>query len=357
MQPLSTTLPNTQFEAALSAAEEADASPEERAEMLMEIAMGMQARPKSAQQLADAVSLYERALDMAPTQAVLLRARIVARMGTALQALPENTADSGTDNLARALECFQTAIQTLQVHAKPEEVAELELNQGLVMQALAGLGRGRIADAISAYQRSLRTFSREAWPQEYSVLHNNLAIAYLSMPVSDERGRMREALAVQSFEEVLKVINLIDHPSEYAMIHNNLGNALQCSTSSHMLENNLRALAAYDEALRVRNPRDTPLEYANTIANKANVLRNLVPDPAHAAIAHATARVTIDAITKPMPDMPADPLSESLALVREAHELFQHHGDAHKAALMRDAAAEIETELAAKTAQRRRRLD
>jgi tetratricopeptide (TPR) repeat protein len=118
------------------------------------------------------------------------------------------------------------------------------------MQALTGLGRGPHHDAISAYHRALRTFTREAYPQEYSVLHNNLAIAYLSMPATDERGRMREALAVQSFEEVLKVISLIDHPSEYAMINNNLGNALQYASSSHVLENNLRALAAYDEALK-----------------------------------------------------------------------------------------------------------
>ena len=302
--------------------------------MLMEIAMGMQSRPKSAQQLADAVSLYERALALAPSQAPLLKARIGARMGTALQALPEGRAA----DLERALECFQGAIGELQVHGKPEEVAEAELNQGLVIQALSGLGRGRITDAIAAYQRALRTFTRGAFAQEYAVLHNNLAICYLSMPVSDERGRMREALAVQSFEEVLKVINLIDHPSEYAMINNNLGNALQYASSSHVLENNLRALDAYDEALRVRNPRDTPLEYANTIANKANVLRNLEPGPG-----------------KPEPGdrTSSDPLSDALALVREARDLFAGHGDGHKAALMTDTASEIEAELA----QRRQRAN
>ena len=290
--------------------------------MLMEIAMGMQSRPKSPQQLSDAVSLYERALDMTPPHARLLKARIVARMGTALQALPD---DSAT-NLERALQCFRSAIETLQTQGRPEEAAEAELNQGLVLQALTGLGRARITEAIAAYHRSLRMFNREAFPQEYAVLHNNLAIAYLSMPATDEAGRMREALAVQSFEEVLKVINLIDHPSEYAMINNNLGNALQYAASGHVLENNLRALAAYDEALRVRNPRDTPLEYANTIANKANVLRGLIPDPAQ--------------------QLAADPLNDALALLRKARDLFERHGDSHKAALMSDSIAEIESESA-----------
>jgi tetratricopeptide (TPR) repeat protein len=320
LQPQLTTLSNTQFEAALNAAEDVDAPPEERAEMLMEIAMGMQARPKSPQQLSDAVSLYERARDMAPPHAQLLKARIVARMGTALQALP----DDGAASLERALQCFQSVIETLQTQGRPEEAAEAELNQGLVLQALTGLGRARITDAIAAYHRSLRIFNREAYPQEYAVLHNNLAIAYLSMPATDETGRMREALAVQSFEEVLKVINLIDHPSEYAMINNNLGNALQYAASGHVLENNLRALAAYDEALRVRNPRDTPLEYANTIANKANVLRALIPDPAQ--------------------QLAIDPLNDALALLREARDLFERHGDSQKAALMSDSIADIGSE-------------
>ncbi|WP_227651756.1 hypothetical protein, partial [Klebsiella pneumoniae] len=78
------------------------------------------------------------------------------------------------------------------------------------------------------------------------------ATAFLSMPMTDERGKMREALAVQAFEEGLKVVNLIDYPTEYAMLQNNLGNALQYVSSSHTLENNLRALDAYDEALKVR---------------------------------------------------------------------------------------------------------
>ena len=138
---------------------------------------------------------------------------------------------------------------------------------------------------------------------------------------------MREALAVQSFEEVLKVINLIDHPTEYAMINNNLGNALQYASSSHVLENNLRALAAYDEALRVRNARDTPLEYANTIANKANALRSFVPDPTQSAAGDN------------------DPLGAALALVQEAQALFRAHGDGHKAGLMAEVAAEIEADI------------
>ncbi len=267
------TLPESQFDAALQAIESEAETAEEKAEMLMEIAMGMQARPKAPDQLQRAVDLYRRALDL--TADALLRARITARLGTALQALP----DGGVTALKQARDAYEAVLPVLREAGKPAEAAEVEMNLGLVTQSLAGEGAARLQDAIQSYHRALRVFTRAGYPQEYAILHNNLAIAYLSLPMVDERAKMREALAVQSFEEVLNVINLVDHPSEYAMIQNNLGNALQYASSGHALDNNLRALAAYAEALKVRNERDTPLEYASTVANKANVLRNLPGDP------------------------------------------------------------------------------
>jgi tetratricopeptide (TPR) repeat protein len=203
------------------------------------------------------------------------------------------------------------------------------MNLGLVQQSLASSGAARLHDAIQCYHRALRTFTRESYPQEFSILHNNLAIAYLSIPLADERGPMREALAVQSFEEVLTIINLIDHPSEYAMIQNNLGNALQYASSGHSLENNLRALDAYEEALKVRNPRDTPFEYANTIANKANVLRNLPDDPDQAGRGRAAA------------------LRKAGALYREAQRIFTTLGQSAQADITAEALAQIDQELVA----------
>lgn len=316
------TVAEAQFAAALRAAEDPSAGPEERAEMLMEIAMGLQIKPKSPDQLRDAVTLYRRALVEVPAPAALLQARIRARMGTALQAIP----DGGSEALQQACECYELALPVLGEHGRPEEAAEAQLNLGLAVQSLAGLGIARIQDAIQCYHRALRVFKRESHPQEFAILHNNLAIAYLSIPATDERGKMREALAVQSFEEVLKVINLVDHPSEYAMIQNNLGNALQYASSGHILENNLRALSAYDEALKVRSARDTPVEYANTIANKANVLRNL-PSSAES-------------------DQEHDPRAEALALYQEAKTLFVKNALLDRVEAVAAMIAEVEAEIA-----------
>jgi tetratricopeptide (TPR) repeat protein len=312
-----------EIKAALAAAEDAALHPAERAEMLMEIAMGLQQRPKTPDQLHSAVDLYQRALGICPDDQRLLGARITARMGTALQAIPEE----GTSSLEKARAAFEKAIPTLTDAGKPEEIAEAEMNLGVVIQNLAGANRARIVDAISAYQRALRTFDRTRYPREFAILQNNLATAFLSIPFSDARAKMREALAVQAFEEGLKVVTLIDHPSEYAMLQNNLGNALQYASSSHPAENNLRALDAYAEALKVRTREAAPLEYANTIANRANCLWNLPDDP------------------ESPQDGNGGNLKSARAAYGEAREIYMAHGERDKARIVAEAIDQIEREI------------
>jgi len=316
---------DSELRAALAAAEDASATPRERAEMLMEIAMGLQQRPKTPEHLAGAVALYDRALAVCPGDERLLRARISARRATALQATPED----GTASLEAARLAYDEAIPVLAELGRKEEIAEAEMNLGLVLQYLAGAGRAKLTDAIAAYQRALRTFDRARHPAEFAILQNNLATAFLSMPAADEKAKMREALAVQAFEEGLKVITLIDHPAEYAMLQNNLGNALQYASSSHAVENNLRAIDAYDEALKVRTRETTPLEYANTIANKANCLMNLPDDPA-----------------KPDSGNRAN-LTRAGLYLEEAGAIFAAHGEGAKAEIIAEPLAELRRELAA----------
>jgi len=309
--------------AALAAAEDDTATPAERAEMLMEIASGLQQRPKDIGQLRSAIDLYARALAICPEDRRLLAARIRARQGTALLALP----GEGVEPLETARTGFEAAIPVLLEFGRPEELAEAEMNLGLIIQNLAGRNRARITDAIAAYQRALRTFDRQRFPKEFAILQNNLATAFLSIPVTDSRARMREALAVQAFEEGLRIVNLIDHPSEYAMLQNNLGNALQYSSSSHMIENNLRALDAYDEALKVRTRAAMPVEYANTLANKANCLRNLPDDP------------------QCRDDGNRANLLAAREFYLESREIFIGAGEAEKARIVTEACEQIDREL------------
>jgi tetratricopeptide (TPR) repeat protein len=309
--------------AALSAADLDAASAHERADMLVEIAMGLQHRPQNADQLRGAVALYERAIALCADDDELIIARIRARMGTALQAIPSE----GYDELTLARNAYIAAATILRVAGLPEEIAEIDLNLGLVLQTLAGAGRAKITDAIAAYQRAFLTFDKRAFPREYAILQNNLATAFLSIPVTDERARLREALAVRSFEEGLSVVTLIDHPIEYAMLQNNLGNALQYASSNHRIANIVRALDAYHEALKVRTRAAAPLEYANTIANRANALANLPDDLEHPGAGNA------------------GNLARARDCYAEAYEILALHGELKKARLVAQALADIELEL------------
>jgi len=314
----------SEVKAALAAVEAEDASLAEKIEMLMEMAMGLQTRPKTPDHLRQAILLYEKALELCPAELFLLRGRLHARLATALQAVP-------ADDLAPLKDAqrnLEAARDILKHDGTPEEMAEIEMNLGLVLQSLASANAVPITAAIAAYQRALRTFDAKAFPKEYAILQNNLATAFLSIPFSDERAKMREALAVQAFQEGLKVVNIIDHPSEYAMLQNNLGNALQYVSSSHSVENCLRALDAYDEALKVRTRATTPAEYANTIANYANCLRNLPDDVARPE--HGNRKN----------------LDKALQQYREAAEIFADFGEAQKVRIVSEIIAEIEAELA-----------
>jgi tetratricopeptide (TPR) repeat protein len=315
-----------EFFQALVAIETSDHGPMEKVEMLAHVALGLQQKPKSAEQVQQAVRLYDRAIELCPEHEPLVAARLHAGRASALRAIPS----SGIEHLQLARGELERAIPVLrELGASPEEIADAEMSLGVVLHSLAGVRAARLTDAIAAYQRATRVFDRRRYPREFAILQNNLATAYLSMPLVDERAKLREALAVQAFTDALEVVTLTDDPVEYAMLQNNLGNALQYAASGHPLQNGLRALEAYDAALVVRNARDTPVQYANTLANKANCLRNLPDDPEHPAAGNRRR------------------LREAASLYAEAAPIFAGHAEFDKAEMVEQAHAEVLRELGA----------
>ena len=317
------TISDTTVKAALNAIESESVNVVEKIQMLIEMANGLQQKPKDPKQLYDAIYLYQQAIELSRQDYSLLQARALVGMATALRTIP----GEGPDLLLEAREAYETALKILREQAEPEEVAEAEMNLGLVLQGLVSYNLATIQQAIQVSQQALSIFTVEKYPQEYAILQNNIAIAYLSMTLDPDREGIGQAMAVQSFEGALKAINLIEHPKEYAMLQNNLANALQYLPSLHPIDNNLRALSAYNEALKVRTATDTPLEYGTTISNKANLLYNL-------------------------PDNPENPeagnyhnLLQAKDLYAEAQEIFSQYGEIEKAAVVLEALAEVEAEL------------
>ena len=303
----------------------------EMAESLVEVAFDLQKKPKSPQDLVDALYLYEHALELS-AGTPLARARALAGRGGALRRMP----GLGAQELQQAKDCFSEALIVLREAGDPEEVAEVEMSHGSSCRRWRTSARRSSKTRFQAYHRALVTFTRDTYPREFATIHNNLATAYLSMRLAPEREVIREALAVQSFQEALKVVTLEHDPTEYAMLQNNLGNALQAMRSSHPVENLQRAVEAYDEALRVRTAYDTPVEYANTLANKANALMNL-PDPAPQ---DAKAPAVTSAVGNPQN------LIEAVRLLEEAAEVFDKSGVTDRAQIVRELSGSLKAELA-----------
>lgn len=299
----------------------AEASAVQQAESLVELAVTLQTQPRAAQDLLDAIFLYARAEELAAADPIA-QARAVAGRGVALRRMPGYT----TDALSESRACLERALAVLRQHGDDEELAELEMNLGLVIHTLAGADQASLKDAIGAYQAALRTFSAERYPREFATLHNNLATAYLAMRLAPEKEGLREALAVQSFQEALKVVTLDDDPVEFAMLQNNLGNALQAVPSAHRFANLERAVEAYDQALKVRTRHDMPVEHANTLVNKANAVMNL-PD-------------SEDATSNPRN------LATAIALFHTAEAIFAEHGLDDRVAIVEECRRELERELA-----------
>lgn len=308
----------TDFNSAIRAARDPGIPAGERAEMLMEIALGLQRKPREPSDLGYANQLYNEALQICPEDDRLLYGRLLAGQGSAFMAMP-----GGYELLQQALERFQSAEVTLLDLATPEELAELEMNIGLVLQSLAVEGQARFPDAVRRYHSALKIFTAENHPREFAIIQNNIATAYLSMTMGDDAGKMREALAVQAYEAALRVLRLEDHPAEYAMLQNNLGNALQYASSAHPIENNLRAVQCYEEALKVRTTADRPLEYANTISNLANALSNLPDDSEQPELGQSKN------------------LDRARHLYAEAETIFREHGELAKARLVAETLQEI----------------
>ncbi len=309
--------------AAMIAIASESATVEEKIEMLIEIALGFRKKPQTDEDLQNAVALCKQAEELCGDSYPLLKARALIGRAAALQLIPH----IGAEILLQAKTAYAEALPTLQQLASKEEVAEAQMNLGLLLQSLSQLNLVRITDSINAYQQALQVFNWLKYPQEYAIIHNNLAIAYLSMPANSQKDQLRETLALQSFEIALKYINIAQHPKEYGMLQNNLGNTLQYLPSGHPVENSLRACAAYDEALKVRTSKNTPLEYANTISNKANALFNLPDD-----------------LEKPEAGNLQN-LLQAQAYYQQAWEIFTQHGQLESAELVSEALEEVKNKI------------
>jgi len=177
-----------------------------------------------------------------------------------------------SDQPALAMQHYREALLIANGPAR----AELSLQLGILLQDHAKGNRAALLEAVKAYQDALRFgIALEQNPESFALLQNNLALAYLAMPMAESGDQLRMGIAVQSLRDALKVYTKEKYPEQWASTQLNLANALQYIPTSHPEENLIQAVEIYDEILSVRKKAFDPVGYARLLANQANALAHL----------------------------------------------------------------------------------
>lgn len=178
-------------------------------------------------------------------------------------------------DLALITRWLQQAIDYIPPESLSEVRARAAVQLGQLLQEHANGQRGPLQAAVRCYQEALRYYQRETHPLELAFIQNNLALAYLAMPMTEAGDRLRGAIAVQALRAALSVYDPDQHPHEWTSTRLNLANALQYVHSARPAEHLLEAVAIYEDLLQRRDPIADPAGYARILANLGNALAHL----------------------------------------------------------------------------------
>lgn len=185
-----------------------------------------------------------------PKEAPLLHATMQNNLGLAYIELAY--VEHPLENLARAVELFNGALEYRKLEVVPLQYAATEYNLGNGYFALALKGQPeQIASnlnlAISAYGEALRFFPPETSPVDYQKALRNLVACYGALAIQEQPVRNLE-LAIQVALEGLREVQLVG--DIYASIENNLGWVYEALSRYREREANLReAIPHYSVAL------------------------------------------------------------------------------------------------------------
>ncbi len=223
--------------------------------------------------------------------------------------------------LALVTRWLQQTLDLIPPEGMLETRARAAVQLGQLLQERANNQRGPLQAAVRCYQEALRFYQRETHPLEFAFIQNNLALAYLAMPMTESGDRLRGAIAVQALRAALSVYDPEQHPREWSSARLNLANALQYVHSARPAEHLLEAIAIYEDLLQRRDPATDPAGCARILANKGNALAHLgIFDEARAALQQA------EALFAQMNDHEAIATVQALLQTIADHEAQGDHG-------------------------------
>lgn len=179
------------------------------------------------------------------------------------------------DDPATAAREAERAIRALPLTAPSDLRAELQVGRALARQHLAGTERGALLAVVADLTEAVKVLREDTHPELFGVINQQLALAYLMMPMSEDGDRIRLGVAVTSLRAALRVFTPESHPVAWASTQLNLANALQYLPSVHQGQNLDEAVQLYEEVLQHRDERVDPLGVARVLLNQGNALGHL----------------------------------------------------------------------------------
>lgn len=222
-----------------------------------------------AEQFDQASDLLTEGIGEAGAVSPVLAAQLMAQLA---QLQPQLGAASD----AKTIQLWRSAINLAGDTPLPHLRGDLRVGLAIALHEASGSRRDMLIEAVKTYQSALQHgISLQETPETYAMVQNNIGLAYLTTPMSENGEKLRHAVAVQSFREALKVYTAESHPEAWASTMLNMANAFQYLPTSHPEENLINAVETYEQLLAVRNKALDPLGYARLLANQANALAHL----------------------------------------------------------------------------------
>lgn len=168
---------------------------------------------------------------------------------------------SHRENLKRAVECYNAALQVFVEARFPRDFAATQGN--LANAYLALESDNRVEDfqrAVDCYRAALRVYTEEEMPDEWAAVQNNLGNAYRLFPAGNRSENLESA--IECYRASLRVRTEEDSPQTWAMTQNNLGKAYMQLPSGNGGENTEQAIQCYLAALRVYTEEHLPQAWA-----------------------------------------------------------------------------------------------
>lgn len=241
-----------------------EASPDSAAASLLVTARHLTEEPEGAQDLIDALFLYDAAADFLRGNPVRW-ARTRAEKGRALLHMPGFDLES----LPAVAELMEESLRILRFRGTRAEVREIELELGLCLMGLAAIGRIEWTRVVGCYRRAIRLLDPATDGERLALAQNNLATALLQLEVDEVHEKRRMSDVIECFRAALAATPVEERPQDHALFQANLATTLAAAASDGCVTTRDAALEAFDRALALLQPAGVDHERVSGLRQEA----------------------------------------------------------------------------------------